>query len=160
MVSTPSSAPPATPWMILIHWLNKEWTSCSLRWGLHVFSCCFYTATQKSPQILWSHWKNHALMNEKCLFSPPTFQRSFENFVKIRTARQTSPECNCPPGKTTFPANAVWTCGCLLVCEKLDLKPVCVPLRPQWVQQWMVSEQVVIFDFLIETVDSLAGWCW
>lgn len=25
-------------------------------------------------------------------------QRSYENFVKIRTARQTSPECNCPPG--------------------------------------------------------------
>ncbi|XP_072232265.1 collagen alpha-1(XXV) chain-like [Leuresthes tenuis] len=25
-------------------------------------------------------------------------QRSYESFVKIRTARQTSPECNCPPG--------------------------------------------------------------
>ncbi|GLD53670.1 collagen alpha-1(XXV) chain isoform X1 [Lates japonicus] len=24
-------------------------------------------------------------------------QRSYENFVKIRTARQASPECNCPP---------------------------------------------------------------
>lgn len=47
-----------------------------------------------------------------------TFQRSFENFVKIRTARQTSPECSCPPGKTTFPANAF--CWC-----------VCVPLRSQ-----------------------------
>lgn len=37
-----------------------------------------------------------------CLRFMPRFsrpQRSFENFVKIRTARQTSPECNCPPGK-------------------------------------------------------------
>lgn len=28
-----------------------------------------------------------------------TFQRSLDNYAKIRTARQTSPECNCPPGK-------------------------------------------------------------
>ncbi|KAE8279029.1 Collagen alpha-1(XXV) chain CLAC-P Collagen-like Alzheimer amyloid plaque component [Larimichthys crocea] len=27
-------------------------------------------------------------------------QRSYENFVKIRTARQASPECNCPPGSS------------------------------------------------------------
>ncbi|XP_038550488.1 collagen alpha-1(XXV) chain-like [Micropterus salmoides] len=26
-------------------------------------------------------------------------QRSYEHFVKIRTAREASPECNCPPGK-------------------------------------------------------------
>ncbi|KAG5261329.1 hypothetical protein AALO_G00302740 [Alosa alosa] len=25
-------------------------------------------------------------------------QRTYESMVKIRTARQTSPECNCPPG--------------------------------------------------------------
>ncbi|KAF3697998.1 Collagen alpha-1(XXV) chain CLAC-P Collagen-like Alzheimer amyloid plaque component [Channa argus] len=26
-------------------------------------------------------------------------QHSYENYVKIRTARQASPECNCPPGR-------------------------------------------------------------
>lgn len=47
-------------------------------------------------------------MNEKYLFI--TFQRSFENYVKIRTARQTSPECNCPPGKL-----------CVCVCARARL---------------------------------------
>ncbi|TKS92786.1 Collagen alpha-1(XXV) chain CLAC-P [Collichthys lucidus] len=37
-------------------------------------------------------------MNENAILF--TFQRSYENFVKIRTARQASPECNCPPGRT------------------------------------------------------------
>lgn len=39
-------------------------------------------------------------MNENVLIL--TFQRSYENFVKIRTARQASPECSCPPGTLTF----------------------------------------------------------
>ncbi|KAK2899717.1 hypothetical protein Q8A73_012846 [Channa argus] len=29
-------------------------------------------------------------------------QHSYENYVKIRTARQASPECNCPPGKRQY----------------------------------------------------------
>ncbi|XP_029695928.1 collagen alpha-1(XXV) chain-like [Takifugu rubripes] len=37
-------------------------------------------------------------------------QRAFENYVKIRTARQTSPECNCPPGKMCVCAR-VYVCA-------------------------------------------------
>ncbi|TDG99796.1 hypothetical protein EPR50_G00197940 [Perca flavescens] len=51
-------------------------------------------------------------------------QRSYEHFVKIRTARQAGPECSCPPGKLNyFSHKAFWTCGCLQVCEVLGFKP-------------------------------------
>ncbi|KAI4808720.1 hypothetical protein KUCAC02_000768 [Chaenocephalus aceratus] len=52
-------------------------------------------------------------------------QRSYEQFVKIRTARQASPECSCPPGTYSyFSPIALWTCGFLQVWET-GVKPVC-----------------------------------
>lgn len=51
------------------------------------------------------------------------FQHSYDNFVKIRTARQASPECNCPPGKGNHFTQC--TVGlCLWVCKTLASKTV------------------------------------
>ncbi|TNN83933.1 Collagen alpha-1(XXV) chain [Liparis tanakae] len=44
-------------------------------------------------------------------------QRSYENLVKIRTARQTSPECNCPPGED---CNVLFTVFTLLLSKKIE----------------------------------------
>lgn len=42
--------------------------------------------------------ESHVRMNETSFILFFFTQRTYENYVKIRTARQTSPECNCPPG--------------------------------------------------------------
>lgn len=59
---------------------------------LTLFQLC-----RNPPQILTFYATHHVQMNENSILF--TFQRSYENLVKIRTARQASPECSCPPGK-------------------------------------------------------------
>lgn len=59
-------------------------------------------------------FNRHVHANESCVYLK--FQRSYENYVKIRTARQASPECNCPPGKGIHSPECNLGSACLCAC--------------------------------------------